>query len=229
MGERDPDPSPPDGQGHPSENVSRPADQARRADELIHDLNNSLASIVAFSHLIRIDRDLPPELRRHAELLVDEAGRTRRLVEEILGAERAAAVGPRAPRESAATPGLVLVVDDEPAIREFLVRALQRHGYAVKSAVDGPSALQMVDRELPEAILCDHRMISMSGTDFLAAALAAHPELAGRFALMSGDIEHPDLRAIARSRGVALLAKPFDMTNMLRVLDRLMDRGGPAG
>ncbi len=49
-----------------------------------HELNNPLASIVAFSQLIRTDPNLPDDLRHHADLLIQESNRTRRIVQNLL-------------------------------------------------------------------------------------------------------------------------------------------------
>ncbi len=49
-----------------------------------HELNNPLASIIAFSQLIRRDPRLPEDLRHDADLLVQEADRTRRIVQNLL-------------------------------------------------------------------------------------------------------------------------------------------------
>ena len=49
-----------------------------------HELNNPLASIVAFSQLIRTDPTLPDELHHQADLLIQEANRTRRIVQNLL-------------------------------------------------------------------------------------------------------------------------------------------------
>src|SRR5688572_27634518 len=49
-----------------------------------HELNNPLAAIVAFSQLIRRDPRLPDDLRHDADLLVQEADRTRRIVQSLL-------------------------------------------------------------------------------------------------------------------------------------------------
>ena len=49
-----------------------------------HELNNPLASIVAFSQLIRTDPQLPEELHHQADLLIQEANRTRRIVQNLL-------------------------------------------------------------------------------------------------------------------------------------------------
>ena len=49
-----------------------------------HELNNPLASILGFSQLIRRDAALPEDLRHNADLLVEEASRTRRIVQNLL-------------------------------------------------------------------------------------------------------------------------------------------------
>jgi two-component system NtrC family sensor kinase len=51
---------------------------------IAHELNNPLAAILALSHLVGTDRSLPPEIRRHADQLTDEARRTHRLVNALL-------------------------------------------------------------------------------------------------------------------------------------------------
>jgi PAS domain S-box-containing protein len=49
-----------------------------------HELNNPLAAILGFSQLIRQDPALPVDLRHNADLLVEEASRTRRIVQNLL-------------------------------------------------------------------------------------------------------------------------------------------------
>lgn len=49
-----------------------------------HELNNPLTAILGFSQLIRRDPALPEELRANADLLIDEATRTRRIVQNLL-------------------------------------------------------------------------------------------------------------------------------------------------
>ena len=49
-----------------------------------HELNNPLSAIIAFAQLLRTDERLPPDLVRDADLLVQEADRTRRIVQNLL-------------------------------------------------------------------------------------------------------------------------------------------------
>ena len=105
----------------------------------------------------------------------------------------------------------VLVLDDEPSIRDFLGRVLTRAGYEPILTGTGAAALDAIRDDPPDAILCDHRMAGMSGTEFHEAVSEIDPLLARRFAFMSGDVLNPELRDFAVARGVQLLAKPFDI------------------
>jgi CheY-like chemotaxis protein len=210
--------------------------RAERAD-LAHELGNRLAAIVAFSHLIRTDPRLPADLHDQADLLVEEADRTRQLVERILEtvvpAARpvneplpAAAAGPDAepgaPRP-AGTPPRILILDDEAAIRDYLARILRRMGYEPIVTADGDEALAYIrSDEPPAAILCDHRMAGMTGPAFHEAVARISPGLATRFAFMTGDVLNPDLREFSTARGITLLAKPFDIETVQRTVAGLV-------
>jgi DNA-binding response OmpR family regulator len=65
--------------------------------------------------------------------------------------------------------GRVLVVDDEPMVRETLGQVLTEEGYVVDLAVDGASALDRVHAARPDAILLDLMMPVMNGRQFLQA------------------------------------------------------------
>jgi CheY-like chemotaxis protein len=204
---------------------------------LVHDLNNSLAAIVAFSHLIRTDPTLPEELRHHAEMLVEEADRTRQIVTNLVGGSPAATGAGSAVTAAEAGAGSdgtsrsrrIMVLDDEPAIRDFLGRILVRGGYEPILVSDGPSALEIVGDDPPDAILCDHRMVGMSGIDFHEAVAAIDPGLARRFVFMSGDVLNTELRAFALAHGVTLLAKPFDIDSVDRTVGGILGPVEPVG
>ena len=52
----------------------------------------------------------------------------------------------------------VLVVDDEPGIRELVVEVLRDEGYATVAAENGRMALEVLAREGPDLVLMDVRM-----------------------------------------------------------------------
>src|SRR5438093_13537954 len=65
--------------------------------------------------------------------------------------------------------GRILVVDDEPMVRDTLAQVLADEGYIVDIAVDGADALACVRAARPDAILLDLMMPGMNGRQFLQA------------------------------------------------------------
>ena len=59
----------------------------------------------------------------------------------------------------------ILVVDDEPAVREALERALRLEGYEVALAADGVQALQVLDEGPPNAVVLDLLMPRVDGIE----------------------------------------------------------------
>jgi CheY-like chemotaxis protein len=119
-------------------------------------------------------------------------------------------------------PVRVLVLDDEASIRDFLSRILRRNDYEPLVAADGPTAIEIVRTDPPDAILCDHRMAGMSGTAFHDAVSEIQPDLARRFAFMSGDVLNAELREFALARGIPLLAKPFDIETVEQTVSQIL-------
>ncbi len=63
----------------------------------------------------------------------------------------------------------ILVVDDEPFLREFLAESIRSQGYEVLAACDGCEGLELFDAQAPELVFSDIRMPRMDGLDFLSA------------------------------------------------------------
>ncbi len=65
--------------------------------------------------------------------------------------------------------GKILVIDDEPMVREAVGRVLTSEGYAVAYAHDGADAIARLSVDPPDAILLDLMMPGMNGRQFLSA------------------------------------------------------------
>ncbi len=61
----------------------------------------------------------------------------------------------------------ILVVDDEESIRNLMRMTLELDGYKVSTAADGPTALDIFEKENPEVVLLDVRLPGMSGIEIL--------------------------------------------------------------
>src|SRR5437016_11146485 len=64
-----------------------------------------------------------------------------------------------------ADPPLILVVDDEQSYRDALAVALQREGFLVETAADGPEAIARFDASKPALVLLDVMLPKISGID----------------------------------------------------------------
>ena len=73
---------------------------------------------------------------------------------------------------------VVLVVEDDPALRTFYKGALTLAGYVVVTASDGVEALQRIEGHTPAGIVLDLGLPLLSGHD-VRQELAAHPETQG--------------------------------------------------
>jgi CheY-like chemotaxis protein len=113
----------------------------------------------------------------------------------------------------------VLIVEDEPAIRELLQVTLEDEGYGVAAASDGLEALAQVDRDLPCLILLDLMLPHMDGATFLAE-LARRGLWPGIPVIVLSAAAGADSWA-TEIRAEGYLGKPFDLATVLEAVDRI--------
>jgi signal transduction histidine kinase len=117
----------------------------------------------------------------------------------------------------------ILVVEDEPAVRDVLVDVLAGQGHAVVACGDATSALSQVDVQAFDIALVDLSMPGASGWEVARGLRAARPEVP--IALVTGWGDQIDFGE-ARTRGVDyVLAKPFDVDEMARLVAGVLGRG----
>ncbi len=71
----------------------------------------------------------------------------------------------------------LLIVDDEPSVRDSMSWVLTEIGYSVRAAEDGLSALIEIRKEIPDMILSDLNMPRMSGFEFLSVVRRRFPAI----------------------------------------------------
>lgn len=116
----------------------------------------------------------------------------------------------------------MLVVDDEEPIRHALTKFLGARGYAVSAAESGELALDILQQERFDALICDVRMPGMAGTEVVARALARHPDLA---VLMLTAVNDAPTATDALARGAMdYLMKPIELADLARAVERAIQR-----
>jgi CheY-like chemotaxis protein len=110
----------------------------------------------------------------------------------------------------------ILVVDDEREIREVLAETLRDEGFVVQLAADGAEAMQEIEREAPDLVLLDMRMPRVDGWQF-AQRLRSRGITVPIVVMTAAR----NAKAWAEEVGaVDFLAKPFDLVDLLDVVDR---------
>jgi DNA-binding response OmpR family regulator len=113
----------------------------------------------------------------------------------------------------------ILVVDDDPTVRELVALQLEMEGHEVTTAVDGQAAMDALDTRTADVMVLDVMMPRLNGWDVLARlcliAGAARPPVV---LLTAKDL--PDDRQRARELGAAaVLAKPHDGQALVDVVN----------
>lgn len=114
----------------------------------------------------------------------------------------------------------ILVVDDDPAIRDFLDLLLSDEGYNVILAHDGTDALATLAHTPVQAVLCDVMMPGLSGHE-VCKAIRKEPRLHTLPVILMSALADPTMGANAGA--TAYLVKPFGIPVLLRLLGPLVD------
>jgi two-component system, OmpR family, response regulator MprA len=121
----------------------------------------------------------------------------------------------------------VLVVDDEPGVRETVSKALRLDGYEVSVADNGVTALDLVRTEHPDAIVIDVMMPRMDGLETCRVLRAEGHRLP--VLMLTALDSAPDLAAGFTAGADDYLTKPFALRDLLSRLGALVRRAPVVG
>jgi two-component system cell cycle sensor histidine kinase/response regulator CckA len=115
----------------------------------------------------------------------------------------------------------VLVIDDEPTVRQITTSVLKRIGITVHAMESGDDAVVFIrDQAIPiDLVLLDLTMPGLSGEETLRILHTLRPSL--RVILMSGYSENNVLRRLGEHGAVDFLPKPFDLDVLHEKLERV--------
>jgi len=122
--------------------------------------------------------------------------------------------------------GLILVVEDEPAVRTLATRILETQGYRVQAASSGAEALELWRQQAGafDVLLTDMIMPGgISGGQLAERLRTDKPGL--RVIYMSGYSGDTASRGLVLHEGVNFLQKPFDPTHLTRAVRNCLDSG----
>jgi len=117
----------------------------------------------------------------------------------------------------------ILVIEDDPIMREALTDWLQGAGYGVRAAADGTAGLAAVKSAVPAVVVTDLHMPGTSGAAVISELNRDHPRVA--IIAISGlfnsghDLDAKGTLALGADR---TLAKPFKRAELLRAVAELL-------
>ena len=113
----------------------------------------------------------------------------------------------------------ILIVDDEPSVRDVMAAVLIDAGYSVQTAADGHMALTIIDATPPDLIITDVMMPHLDGWALLDHARERDPALP--VILMSAGDWIRARRMMPLPDHAVFLAKPFAIEELLALVVRL--------
>jgi CheY-like chemotaxis protein len=126
--------------------------------------------------------------------------------------------GPMAPH----TALTILIVDDEPSFASGLAQLLRHDGSTVDTVANGRLALEHLQAQRYDVVLCDLRMPELDGPDFYALLCQQHASLRQRVIFLTGDTLEAESTAFLAQCGQPWLSKPCHAAAIRRVMQQLL-------
>jgi PAS domain S-box-containing protein len=132
---------------------------------------------------------------------------------------------PAVQEQQKVTGAKILVVDDEPVVREFISKVLTDEGHQVETVDNGEDALKMVKSKRYRIILLDIKMPGMSGIELYKRFQKIAPSLARRVVFVTGDIMGARTTAFLSKAKSPYITKPFDAKQLKIAINRIFAEG----
>jgi len=118
----------------------------------------------------------------------------------------------------------VLVVDDSLSVRKVVEKALEGRGLEVLSAASGSEAIEVLERDRPDVVICDVILPDKDGYQ-ICQYVRSHAAIGTTPVLLISGIDNGTVQArAAEVRSDEVLFKPFGVDDLLRKIDRLLSR-----
>jgi CheY-like chemotaxis protein len=122
-------------------------------------------------------------------------------------------------------PARILVVDDEPAICQFLKRVLTGEGHEVETVASASDALEKMKGTRYNLILLDIKLPGKSGIELYKRMQKIAESLARRVVFITGDVMVTDTRSFLSKSRAPYITKPFDTEQLKRDVSRKLTEG----
>ncbi len=114
----------------------------------------------------------------------------------------------------------LLIVDDDPGMRENLAELFESLGYEVRTAANAAEALGELDNGGADLLLTDYKMPGPTGVDLIEAARKRRPGLRAVLMTAFGD-SFTELESLRRG-AVGYLSKPFEADEVVAFVEKIL-------
>lgn len=118
----------------------------------------------------------------------------------------------------------ILIVEDEPLIRDVCMRVLTGEGLRVDTAVDGMVAKGMLEKKDYDLCLVDIRTPVMNGKELYQYMLNKNPKMADRVIFTTGDLVNSYTQRFLEIAGRPYLAKPFTPDELRAIVKEALEK-----
>jgi len=118
--------------------------------------------------------------------------------------------------------GRILVVDDEKNLREFLEIMLQKDGYEVETAADGREAVERIENQFFDLLLCDVKMPELDGLGVLRKTKELWPET--HVIMITAHASTENAVDAMKQGALDYITKPFKVEEVRLIISRALER-----
>ena len=119
----------------------------------------------------------------------------------------------------------LLLIEDERSVLDFIRTALERNGYALRTASSAAEGIRALEAGRFGGIISDMRTPGgASGADVHAWIVANRPELKERMLFITGDTVNENTMKALQSTGVPYIEKPFRVQELINTVERIFGK-----
>ena len=115
----------------------------------------------------------------------------------------------------------ILIVDDQPGIRQLLSEILKEEGYAIHNAINGMEGINKFEEIKPDVILLDMKMPGMDGIEVLDEIKKLSSD--AKVIVMTAYGELEPINHARRLGAYGYVSKPFDVVNLCQIIKTVVN------
>lgn len=121
----------------------------------------------------------------------------------------------------------ILVVDDEPDIRQLIAFTLQFAGHKISQAANGSDAVEMTLQTQPDLIIMDVRMPKMNGYEACQIIKKTDATQHIPIVFLSAKVQDEDVTAGITVGAAEYIMKPFSPQELMQRIDEILNNANP--